>query len=255
MLFSANPVGKESDSQQLVEQGQIAFVQIKYPPKLMLRASLTTIIHKGNHDADGVVGDRLRLTDAEVLHAPLRARDGLSARMEKAQRVEEIGVQGAQSWHLRRLLRIKEAESIDDEWKANSVRFGRIGPADRRRRPLLDLRLRRIARAQRSFVDRVFAGLVDWRLTWLNHSLEVLSRQASAAVSGHASPPQPRPQGNFRHLTVRPSGLFREIGRPWLTFLLGQQRWSRCAGQIGGLAKVDSGFDYAANFSSVACVA
>jgi succinate dehydrogenase/fumarate reductase-like Fe-S protein len=28
------------------------------------------------------------------------------------------------------------------------------------------------------------------------------------------------------------------------------QRWSRFAGQFGGLAKVDSGFDYAANFSS-----
>jgi hypothetical protein len=33
------------------------------------------------------------------------------------------------------------------------------------------------------------------------------------------------------------------------------QRWSRFAGQFGGLAKVDSGFDYAANLSSFACVA
>ncbi len=33
------------------------------------------------------------------------------------------------------------------------------------------------------------------------------------------------------------------------------QRWSRFTGQNGGLAKVDSGFDYAANFSSFACVA
>jgi len=35
----------------------------------------------------------------------------------------------------------------------------------------------------------------------------------------------------------------------------GYQRWSRFAGQAGGLAKVDSGLDYAANFSSFACVA
>ena len=34
-----------------------------------------------------------------------------------------------------------------------------------------------------------------------------------------------------------------------------QKRWSRFAGQFGGLAKVDSGFDYAANFSSFACLA
>jgi hypothetical protein len=33
------------------------------------------------------------------------------------------------------------------------------------------------------------------------------------------------------------------------------QRWSRLAGQNGGLAKVDSGFDYAANLSLFACVA
>jgi hypothetical protein len=32
-------------------------------------------------------------------------------------------------------------------------------------------------------------------------------------------------------------------------------RWSRFPGQNGGLAKVDSGFDYAANFPSLACVA
>ena len=33
------------------------------------------------------------------------------------------------------------------------------------------------------------------------------------------------------------------------------ERWSRLAGQNGGLAKVDFGFDYAANLSSFACVA
>jgi hypothetical protein len=33
------------------------------------------------------------------------------------------------------------------------------------------------------------------------------------------------------------------------------QRWSRFREQNGGLAKVDSGFDYAANFSSFACIA
>ena len=33
------------------------------------------------------------------------------------------------------------------------------------------------------------------------------------------------------------------------------QRWSYFPEQNGGLAKVDSGFDYAANFSWVACVA
>lgn len=33
------------------------------------------------------------------------------------------------------------------------------------------------------------------------------------------------------------------------------QRWSRFPGQNGGLAKVDSGFDYAASFSSSLSIA
>jgi hypothetical protein len=33
------------------------------------------------------------------------------------------------------------------------------------------------------------------------------------------------------------------------------ERWSRFPEQNGGLAKMDSGFDYAANFSWFACVA
>ena len=32
-------------------------------------------------------------------------------------------------------------------------------------------------------------------------------------------------------------------------------RWSRFPGQFGGKAKMDSGFDYAASFSSVSCIA
>jgi sulfur-oxidizing protein SoxB len=33
------------------------------------------------------------------------------------------------------------------------------------------------------------------------------------------------------------------------------ERWSRFARQFGGKAKMDSGFDYAASFSSVSCLA
>ena len=38
-------------------------------------------------------------------------------------------------------------------------------------------------------------------------------------------------------------------------FSQGPVRWSRFPEQNGGLAKIDSGFGYAANFSSVALVA
>ena len=38
---------------------------------------------------------------------------------------------------------------------------------------------------------------------------------------------------------------------PWESFL----RWSWFPGQFGGKAKMDSGFDYAASFSSFSCIA
>ena len=44
---------------------------------------------------------------------------------------------------------------------------------------------------------------------------------------------------------MKASEIFRRAG----------ERWSRFPEQNGGLAKMDSGFDYAANFSWVACVA
>jgi len=95
---------------------------------------------------------------------PLIARSSVIRRapnnsIEKAQRAEEAGAQGSYSRHLRRLLRIKRPEGIEDEWRANSARFGEIGPRDRKRRLLFDVRLRRIARAQRWFAKRIRAGL------------------------------------------------------------------------------------------------
>jgi uncharacterized protein YdcH (DUF465 family) len=61
----------------------------------------------------------------------------------------------------------------------------------------------------------------------------------------------------FRRLAVRYDAVNRNIysiesGEEPTT---DEERWSRFAGQFGGLAKVDSGFDYAANFSSFACLA
>lgn len=81
MVFSASPVGDLASARRRVEGGEISFLQIKYPPKLILRGSPSLVVHRGNHDADGVDGDRIQLPEAEVLHAPLRAREHLYARI------------------------------------------------------------------------------------------------------------------------------------------------------------------------------
>ncbi len=154
MVFSASPVGDLASARRRVEGGEISFLQIKYPPKLILRGSPSLVVHRGNHDADGVDGDRIRLPEAEVLHAPLRAREHLYARIANGKRVEEVGVSGDTSWHLRRFLQVAQDNNLDDEWRSNSTFFGSIGPPRRKRWLRVDLRLRRIARQQRSFAAK-----------------------------------------------------------------------------------------------------
>ena len=45
------------------------------------------------------------------------------------------------------------------------------------------------------------------------------------------------------------------IPLPIILLLALFMRWSRFPGQFGGKAKMDSGFDYAASFSSFSCIA
>lgn len=151
MVFSAHPVGEVANAKQLVESKEIAWLQAKCSRKFIVRSSSSLLIHKGNHNVDGVGGDFVEMPDAKVLHAPLRARDRLLARIEAGKRVEATGVTGDTSWHLRRLLLPAQINNLEDEWRANSTQLGLLGPPRRKSRLRLDMRLRRIARQQRAF--------------------------------------------------------------------------------------------------------
>ncbi len=144
MIFSADPIGSPDEAKQLVESGAIASVQVR-ATKLILRSAADLIIHKGNHGADGISGAIRELAGATLLHAQLRARDVLAARIEKAERLPS-SLPAEYSWHLRRLPYI----DLDAEWRANSTRFGEIGPDGRKSRLRLDLRLRRCVLGQLS---------------------------------------------------------------------------------------------------------
>jgi hypothetical protein len=47
----------------------------------------------------------------------------------------------------------------------------------------------------------------------------------------------------------------KQVDKVVTLLMRNEERWSRFPEQNGGLAKVDSGLDYAANFSSPVCVA
>jgi hypothetical protein len=117
--------------------------------KLIFRAVPDIVVHEGNHGADGIAGEVQELPGATLLHAQLRARDVMTARIEKAQRLPS-SLPSVASWHLRRLPTI----DLDAEWRANSTWFGEIGPIGQKSRLRLDLRLRQCALRQRSFVPQ-----------------------------------------------------------------------------------------------------
>lgn len=155
MVYSVVPIGAVEAARQLVENRDIAFVQIDYPRKLLLRGSHSLVIEKGNHGAR-IEGSRARLPQAQILHAPLRAADRMTQRRSTGRWLEGR-VTGDTSWHLRRLQAYSDDQLID-EWNANSTYFGLVGPPGRKRRLLFDLRLRRIAISQRSFAASIHLG-------------------------------------------------------------------------------------------------
>jgi glycosyltransferase involved in cell wall biosynthesis len=147
MVFSVRSVGPRETARQRVESKQLAFVQAPYLPKLFVRAAQSLVIHQGNHGADGFDGEAIKLDGAEVLHAPIRSRGSVIDRVDRGQRVAELGLPDNFGWTVRRLTHLAPAE-LEDEWRMNSTIGGLIGPLGQKKWLRLDLRLRRIAQSQ-----------------------------------------------------------------------------------------------------------
>lgn len=138
----AFPVGPPVRCPQLVSSGAIAFVEMEYPPKLVLRPSDGMVVHEGNHSASGLPGPLAPTAGLLCLHAPLRSRERLDRRREDGARVEEAFPQGL-GWHARRWGRLVADGDLDREWAANSYdRAGCLDVAGRPHRMAYDPTLR-----------------------------------------------------------------------------------------------------------------
>ena len=156
LIFRVHPVRSQTSHMDLVVNKQISFLQIVYPPKHLWRASRSLKIEKGNHGATGIEAAAIeRAAEASILHAPLRAFDCLLRRIENARRLP-AGLPADQSWHLKRMLALSNADALRWEWFANSTIWGDIGPPHRRVRMGLDWRLRRMAKRAGPFVQAAF---------------------------------------------------------------------------------------------------
>ena len=87
LIFRVYPVQSKIPDWELCTDGKISFLQIRYPPKHLWRASRSLNIARGNHGATGIDGPIEPVADASMLHAPVRAFDCLLRRMQNARRV------------------------------------------------------------------------------------------------------------------------------------------------------------------------
>jgi hypothetical protein len=156
MIFSCHPVGSPSDAKALVESKETAFLQTRaYSPKVIIRTSNSVLLHRGHHSSEGISGEWEKCLGAEVLHAPIVARDRMDARVVAAHRLAQVESSPDIGWHLRYFAKQEKQKLLDEEWRANSTLAGLIGHPGKRRFLRLDLRLRHIAMRQRGFVTRV----------------------------------------------------------------------------------------------------
>lgn len=151
MVYRSPTRGAADEARCLVETGQIAFVEMVYPPKLILRASKTLTIGMGNHGAAGYDGPMEQSTGFVVLHAALRSRNQLAKMAESGRRIAATNPDPGTSWHARRWAAMEADGRLAEDWPANSYRRGRLTIAGERRRCIRDDRIRT---AVAPFVER-----------------------------------------------------------------------------------------------------
>ena len=140
----ARPVGPQEECERLVESREIAYVEMQYPAKVIVRARSEVVFAAGAHVVPGVSPEAPHRTGQIVcLHAPLRARRILDAKAEQGYRCEIAGRGSGEAWHVRRWYRLSgQAGELDREWTANSQARGMLSIDGRDRALVRDLRLR-----------------------------------------------------------------------------------------------------------------
>ena len=137
-----SPVGPHGHAQDLVESGEIAFVEKAYPTKCLARASEEIYIETGHHRIDGADGPTERTDEIVCLHAPIRSRDALAERIRSSARAAEAGRKSGQGRNRRRLAELNNEAAIEREWAANSYEDDHLDVNGGRHPVVFDPRLR-----------------------------------------------------------------------------------------------------------------
>ena len=134
-------IGPAEETSRMVREGEIGWLEAVSTPKCVLRASPDVVVAQGNH-VTGIRGGMPteRLT---CLHAPIRARSVLAAKLDHGRRLVEDGSPAEAGWHVKRWWQMAREGTFDREWDALSYEDGAaIAVAGRRHQLVEDDRLR-----------------------------------------------------------------------------------------------------------------
>lgn len=134
------------ECRERVEAGEIAFVEIEYPTKFVVRACAGLQVGPGAHMIAGAPHPVAASSELVCLHAPIRSRVVLDARAEHGRRLIEAGYPIDHGWQNQRWCRLRAEGRLDDEWHANSTQDGCLRIGERRVHVQFDPRLREAVR-------------------------------------------------------------------------------------------------------------
>lgn len=135
-------VGWGPENRERIDNGDLAYIEVAYPPKWISRPTEEIVVLRGNHDVTGVAGRKAEGDGIFCLHAPLRCRAVLENKAEQGRRLDEAGIPPHNGWHLRRLSGLEQQGRLDEEWTANSYLAGRLDLGKEKRVLVPDTRLR-----------------------------------------------------------------------------------------------------------------
>lgn len=121
-------LGAWADRTDVID-GQAGFVELRYPPKVLLRPCLSATIGPGQHEVRGHGREGRSGEWLTCLHAPLRSFAHLQRRALLAERHLDSARSGGPtgSWQFQMWARLASEDKLDKEWERNSQIGGRLG--------------------------------------------------------------------------------------------------------------------------------
>ena len=192
----AEPVGSSAQSEQLVEERRIAYVQAPCPDKWLTRASASLTIAAGSHIVEGFAGARDDCGRLTIMHVPLRSMSTLKSKAEQGRRVVEAGFTPGDAWHVRRWWRLEQEGELEREWRANSYDGGALDVFGSRQELVYDPRLRDALAQWLPKPPDDDGPEPRWQVEPRDR------RSGSANAVSRRFPPAELPSGNAPHQTV-----------------------------------------------------